>query len=189
VDKSYVNSWCNWKALGEEQDMKNSQFSHITQQRGMTLLEVLVAVVILAIGLLGVAGLQSRGQSATAEASIRTYTTILANELLDRMRTNRDVAAAGGYATAEVGTSTKDCREVECSHAELRDFDYSEWLDMVSKNLPSGSANIVYNTAGATTPNPSRYEVTITWALKESESDTPTDQTTLTKSITWVVAP
>lgn len=167
--------------------MKNKS-SFIAKQQGMTLLEVLVAVLILAIGLLGVAGLQSQGQRTTAEASVRTYATVLANELLDRMRINRVQAKAGAYAFTAAPGGGVDCRATECSTADLRDFDINEWVTQVGAMLPNGKAEVVFNDAAAAV-NPSRYEVRITWDLRESEQDDPTNPAGQTKTMVWVMAP
>ncbi len=62
-------------------------------QRGLTLLEVLVAVVVLAIGLLGLAGLQVRGLRNVSESGTHAQAVILANELVERIHLNSDNAS------------------------------------------------------------------------------------------------
>ncbi|MFC0153967.1 type IV pilus modification protein PilV [Xanthomonas dyei] len=64
------------------------------RQRGFSLIEVLVAVLILAIGLLGFALLQTTSVRMSKSAAIRTQATNLATELLDQMRVNRLSAAS-----------------------------------------------------------------------------------------------
>ena len=54
---------------------------------GFTLVEVMVAVLVLSVGLLGFAALQSRGLRLNHDALIRTQATFLANDMMDRMRT------------------------------------------------------------------------------------------------------
>jgi type IV pilus assembly protein PilV len=157
-------------------------------QHGMTLLEVLVAVLILAIGLLGIAGLQSRGQAATAEASVRTHATILANELLDRMRINRSQSQNGGYAFTSAPTASVNCRVNSCSTTRLRNFDIADWLTQVNTILPGGTAVSTYST-GASAVNRGRYEVAITWNVRDSERDDPTGTAGMTKTMTWVMSP
>jgi type IV pilus assembly protein PilV len=66
-------------------------------QRGTTLLEVLITIVILAIGLLGLAGLQARLQSSEMEAYQRSQALILLNDMASRIATNR--ANAANYVT------------------------------------------------------------------------------------------
>ncbi|MEJ2108263.1 MAG: type IV pilus modification protein PilV [Acidiferrobacteraceae bacterium] len=58
----------------------------MTNQRGFTLTEVLIAVLVLAVGLLGLAGLQLAGMKSNHSAYLRSQATIVAYDLLDRMR-------------------------------------------------------------------------------------------------------
>ena len=71
--------------------------SVLGQMFGVTLLEVLIAVVILAIGFLGVAALQTQAVKATHSAAQKSEATMLAYLMLDAMRANRDAALAGAY--------------------------------------------------------------------------------------------
>jgi type IV pilus assembly protein PilV len=61
----------------------------LSNQSGFTLVEVLVALVILAIGLLGVAGLQNRSLSGNQGALYRSQAVLYANDIIERMRVNR----------------------------------------------------------------------------------------------------
>ncbi len=76
--------------------MSNAVQRHWRGNEGFTLLEILVAVLVLSIGLLGIAGLQVTGLRFNHSAYARTQATLLAYELADRMRANRpnDVAAS-----------------------------------------------------------------------------------------------
>jgi type IV pilus assembly protein PilV len=65
--------------------------------RGATLLEVLIAVLIMAVGLLGIAALQSVSLRNTQGASERSNAVIQSYAMFDMLRANRDVARAGGY--------------------------------------------------------------------------------------------
>lgn len=64
---------------------------------GFSLVEVLVALVVLSIGLLGLAGLQTRGVRDNHSAYLRTQATLNAKDLVDRMRANRSAALVGDY--------------------------------------------------------------------------------------------
>jgi len=65
------------------------QNNMLSNQSGFTLVEVLVALVILAIGLLGVAGLQNRSLSGNQGALYRSQAVLFANDIIERMRVNR----------------------------------------------------------------------------------------------------
>lgn len=66
----------------------------VRSQRGVTLIEVLVTVIILSIGLLGIAGLQSRLQTSEMEAYQRAQALMLLNDMANRIATNRTNAAS-----------------------------------------------------------------------------------------------
>jgi len=76
-------------------------------QRGVTLVEVLVTMVILAIGLLGLVGLQARLQLLQAESYQRAQALMLLNDMAGRIANNRNNAAA--YATASPLGVNMDC--------------------------------------------------------------------------------
>lgn len=76
---------------------KGSVCPHCSREAGVSLLEVLIAVVILAVGLLGVAALQTQAVKANHSAAQKSEATMLAYLILDAMRANRDAALAGSY--------------------------------------------------------------------------------------------
>lgn len=61
------------------------------QESGFSMVEVLVAVLILAVGLLGVAGVQMRSLQQTTNAHVRTQVTLVAQDMAERMRLDQDV--------------------------------------------------------------------------------------------------
>ena len=69
-------------------------------QQGFTLIEVLVTVIIMAVGLLGVAGLQLAGMRSNHSAFLRTQATIAAYDLIDRMRADPQAFDGVQYTTA-----------------------------------------------------------------------------------------
>ena len=74
--------------------------------RGFTLIEALVALVVLSIGLLGVAGMQIAGLRANQSAGSRTQASYLADDIVDRMRANTTAARNGEYNVAMGATLT-----------------------------------------------------------------------------------
>lgn len=75
--------------------------------RGVSMLEVLVAIFILTVGLLGVAGIQSQMQTAQVEAYQRAQAVVLLQEMVDRVNANRKNAAS--YVAADLGLASLDC--------------------------------------------------------------------------------
>lgn len=101
--------------------------------RGFTLLEVLVAIVVLSIGLLGLAGLMASSLKNSHSAYQRTQATWLAYDALDRMRANRQVALAGGYNLA-LGVAP--------GGSGLAAIDLGEWDTALTNTLPAGDGSI-----------------------------------------------
>ena len=103
--------------------MKRSSGS--LRQRGVSLIEVLVTILILSIGLLGVAGLQSRLQMSEMEAYQRSQALILLNDMANRMAANRKQTNDGNYVT---GTSSPvGVGACTTSTASRKDIDLGEW--------------------------------------------------------------
>ena len=112
--------------------------------RGSSLIEVLVTVVILALGLLGMAGLQSRSHTLEFESYQRGQALILLHDMVGRIN-NSDIAHAAGYVTASaLGTGATD--DADCTSLATRAaIDLCEW----SKAL-KGAAEAAAKTTGAT---------------------------------------
>lgn len=109
------------------------------KQRGFTLLEVLVTIVVLSLGLLGYAGLQMASLKNSASAYQRSQATILAYDIIDRMRVNRAQALAGDYNTA-VGAAA--------GGAGMAGDDLTDWKGLLANALPGGDAAIVVDLTG-----------------------------------------
>lgn len=139
---------------------------------GFTLVEILVALLIISVGLLGVATLQVRGQQFNQVAYFRTQATLLAYDIMDRIRINSDFPPNdevvngddGSYKepnftdTGPGGTGRDDKCDIEpCDEQQLRDYDLNNWFNSVRETLPAGEANIVWQN------NPRQYTITIRW--------------------------
>lgn len=110
-------------------------------QAGTSLLEVLISVVILSIGLLGLAGLQVAALRVNQGAMQRSQATILAYDILDRMRSDR-IAAIDGRYDAFV---TKDGRETTVASDTLAKSAIAavkDWGTAMSRMLPAGEGMI-----------------------------------------------
>lgn len=110
-----------------------------SSQRGMSMLEVLVGVVILAVGLLGLAGLLAGGMRANVSSTYRTVVTNQASDMADRMRANLAGVAAGSYANVSGIPANPGCNGGACSAVQLAQFDAFDWNTANAAMLPSGA--------------------------------------------------
>jgi type IV pilus assembly protein PilV len=134
------------------------------KQRGLTLIEVLVAVVVISIGLLGVAALHLTSLRNSFDANIRSRAALLADDIADRMRANPTAAGNDAYLVAmgSVPTGT--------TQAEL---DIQRWKTDVGL-LPNGDGSITSATVGGIT----LYTITIQWQERDHSGESPDDTTT-----------
>jgi type IV pilus assembly protein PilV len=142
-------------------------------QRGFSLIEVLVAMLILAIGLLGLAALQTQGVRFNHDAYVRTSATVLAYDIVDKMRLNRGNQA--GYVTANfpvrnaepVGGYSVENPPYNCTGAGATvvsvAVDLACWLNGIELGLPLGRAFIDQQAA----PNDDLFDITIMWLDRE----------------------
>jgi len=125
------------------------------QQRGTSLIEALITVLILTIGLLGVAALQARALQGNQGANLQSQATALAYDIVDRMRANPALAkkTTGNYnlaidATTPAATTT----------SPINTIDLNNWRTMLAANLPNGTGAVACNAATPTT-----CEITVRW--------------------------
>lgn len=124
------------------------QTDMLKNNRGFTLVEVLVAVVILSIGLLAVAGMQTSSLRGGNSALLRSQAILGAEDILDRMRANR--AAMAQYAIEidepdpdEWTTLAELVDELDdMGYADMVLTDLAEWKFFLSGNLPSGVGSV-----------------------------------------------
>lgn len=109
--------------------------SHNTiRSRGFSMIELLVAVLIVSVGLLGIAGLQALGLRNNHSAYMRSQATILAYDGVDMLRADKDRATTGSYDTA-LGTAPPSCSgAVSCG--------LNNWLTQLQTLLPNGTGSI-----------------------------------------------
>lgn len=120
--------------------MHTAHRSHPSRQSGLTLIEVLVAIVIISFGLLGVAALQLTGLKNNQSAFNRSTANILAYDMLDRMRANKAALIAGSYNTG--GIFWDYATNAPGSTTVMKDADIKDWLLALQKRLPSGKGKI-----------------------------------------------
>lgn len=106
---------------------------------GFTLVEVLVALVVLSIGLLGLAGMQLGGLRASTDAYHRTQATLLASDMADRMRANTDGLRDDNYNNiTSAKPANPGCSAPACTSAQKAQLDALDWLTRLETALPAG---------------------------------------------------
>lgn len=137
-------------------------------QRGLSLIEVLVAIVILSIGLLGLAGMQASSLRSSQSANYSAQAMTLAEDIIERMRANPQMASSYARplgASAPTGGITMAARDLE------------EWFARV-QTLPAGDAAIQVDT----TTSPALVTVTVRW--DDSRAGTQIGQVSLPAFLT-----
>lgn len=120
-------------------------------QRGFTLLEILIALLVLSVGLLGLAGLQVNGLHSNLESSYLTQAMAQAYDMSDRIRANRAGYYAGSYAAISATvpadkTCPSTCTAASgCAATAMAAYDACQWNVANSKLLPSGVGSITGN--------------------------------------------
>jgi type IV pilus assembly protein PilV len=132
--------------------------------RGFTLVEVLVALVVLAVGLLGIAVVLVGSLRAARLALERSQAVDLTSDMLERIRANP--AAGNAYDTVD-GTpdprleSACEQRDGRCAPAVMASHDLARWREAVAARLPGGMGTVEVVTSG---PARHRYAVAVAWS-------------------------
>lgn len=121
------------------------------------MIDVLVAMVVLSIGLLGLAGLQATGLRYNHGAYLSTQATLQAYDMADRMRANMSGVDNGDYNNISgIGTLSVNCALANCSlSADMAKYDAYQWNLDNQNLLPSGK--------GTVAKNGNLYTITVTW--------------------------
>jgi type IV pilus assembly protein PilV len=138
-------------------------------QCGFTLLEILVAIVVLSIGLLGLAGLQAVSLNNNQVAYYRAIATQQAYDMADRMRANLGIPlgtpGAGGVRAGDydnLGATTPPdpgCLSTGCTATQMRTTDHFQWNTMNARLLPVGVGTVTGNGNGS-------FDINVSWTEK-----------------------
>jgi type IV pilus assembly protein PilV len=125
-------------------------------ERGFSLIEAMVSLVVISVGMIGIAALYGQGLRAGGTALYRTQAVNLASDMADRIRVNRlgDVA----YGGAAANNNCDPGGGVDCTPAQMAANDLFVWQTQVANLLPGGQGTVQY-TAGT----PPSYTITVNW--------------------------
>lgn len=125
---------------------------------GISMVEVLVAIVVLSFGLLGLAGLQADGLRSNNNAYMKSQATLLAYDMLDRMRANLQGVESGFYDELfSTAPNDPDCISSGCSIEEMSQHDAYEWSQKIAELLPNGQGKVIGSGSG------SIFTITVMW--------------------------
>ena len=140
-------------------------------QLGFSLIEVLVAMFVVAMGILALAGLLQASTRYSKMSELRSTATLLANDIADRVRANTMAArvGTGGYDLTDkafpspVAPAHAPCTsDAPCGPSDLARVDMAEWTARVHATLPKGSGWIQFH--AGTAPAPDYVDVWVGWA-------------------------
>lgn len=134
-------------------------------QRGLSMVEILVTLTIVAFGLLGLLGLQARALSFQKDSFDRKAAAELVSNLGERMRANHLAFIAGNYdRDLDDGAGLPSVTACSpCTPAQLATKDLDEWLIDLRRRIPGGAAYIQWTAA-----NPTWVLATVAWAEPQS---------------------
>ena len=139
--------------------------------RGFSLVEVLVAMFVVAMGILALAGLLQASTRYSKMSELRSTATLLANDMADRMRANPVGAQLGadGYDNVDkafptpVAPGHAACTsDAPCGPSDLAKADLADWTSRVRATLPRGSAWIQFHAGKASASD--YLDVWVGWA-------------------------
>ena len=110
----------------------------LSQQKGLTLVEIMVAVLVLAVGLAGMAALTLFNVTGTASAQTYSQATVFADQMADSIRGNM-AAYESAQFISDPATSSLDCTAgTTCTAVQLAEYDVSTWKAAAALALPAG---------------------------------------------------
>lgn len=138
-------------------------------QRGISLIESLVAIVVMALGILGILGVQMRTLTDTQTSVRRAQAIHLIEDLSERMKVSPNaLGSLDSYVTGWNETPTAgDCVSAPCNHSELTAYDLREWKRAVARALPLGDANVFLAPGETVDANRRQLGVMISWRENE----------------------
>jgi type IV pilus assembly protein PilV len=124
--------------------------------QGFSLIEVLIAMFVLAIGLLGLMSMQLQALKTNNNSNLRSQATIAAYDMSDRIRANNSGFSVGSY------DSVSETNDGGTSSVALQDI--KEWKEYLAANLPDGKGSISTAATGAS----DGLDIKVTWTELDS---------------------
>ena len=133
-------------------------------QKGLSLIEVMIALAVFSFGLLALAALMASGLKYNTSALHRSYATSQAYDMADRMRANRQGLDDRVYNSLSGNSTVPDCGRfgsdsvINCDSGEMAQYDVSDWNNANADLLPEGTGTVSLKSS-----DPDIYTITISW--------------------------
>jgi type IV pilus assembly protein PilV len=136
---------------------------------GFSMLEVLVALLVLSVGLLGLAALQTMGLKFNTQSYQRTQAVLNAYDIIDRIRANPNGILTAGYDDIGKDDAVPTLPTCPCSPAQMANYDIAQWKTSLTGVLTQGKGAVCRGTLNAAmdtctvVPGSTRFQVGIEW--------------------------
>ena len=135
----------------------------MSRNKGISMIEVLITMFVVAVALLGTASLQAHALKVNHGSQFRGQAVLLGMDILERIESNNDGAVAGNYAATLPGnTAAPACATLPCTAAQMATFDLVQ-VEQALRQLPEATATVTFAGAG-----PYTYTVQINWTERAS---------------------
>jgi type IV pilus assembly protein PilV len=163
------------------------------RQEGMSLIEVLITLIILAFGLLGIAGVLMFSNKANNSSYLKQQAVQSVYDIFDRMRTNYQAAINGNYNMSNMGSNgvptsvpapSPLCTSTACTPSQMAAYDIWFWINNDVNKLPNGSASITSALSG--TAGNTIMTVTVQWDDSPAQTALGASSSTSTNNANFV---
>ena len=144
---------------------------NLKTSKGFSLVEVLIALIVMSVGMLGIAGLYVQSMQAGRTSMLRHHAVTLAGDIADRIRANPSAGAA--YTAAAGADNNCVAQNTDCTIAEMAANDIFLWQQQANDFLPpmgDGSQQVIIVFSAG---NPPSYQITVRWDEPTPDGSVP----------------
>jgi type IV pilus assembly protein PilV len=168
--------------------MLNKQVHNRRTNTGFTLIEVLIAMFVLSVGMLGSTGLMLQGRAGAVNTNYEAKALQMTLGIAEQMRANIVGVQGGNYnALKTASASDPGCIAAQCSTAQMAAYDAYIWKQALSSNLPSGAGEVNITTAGAN--DDSIFTITVNWSQAQKNTGSKDTGSLVNRTYTMVFQP
>jgi len=144
------------------------------RQKGLSLIEVMIALAVFSFGLLALAALMASGLKYNTSALHRSYATNQAYDMADRMRANPLGLDSEYYKNLSESDTDPGCIESGCTQEQMAQYDSWQWNTDNARLLPQGKGEVRLKSSDLESADFGMYTITISWN-DDRDPDTAAD--------------